>query len=101
VKSAQVTVTLVDGGTLQVRTVMRDQINYETTAKRQKPPWGTVSTDPGRWESFVTWTALRRTGQIDKPYEAFIDDIADIDFDFEEVPPTNGASGVGSSPSSP
>lgn len=96
-KSAQVTTTLTDGTVLTVRTVMRDIINFENTAKRQKPPWGGINENPGRWESFVTWSALKRTGQVDKPYEAFVDEIADIEFDFDDVIPTSPASGDGSS----
>lgn len=93
-KSAAVTITLVDGGVLNVRTILMDQVNYEMTGKRQKPPWGGISDNPGIWESFVAWSALKRTGQVDKKYEEFRAEIADIDFDFDEVPPTNGATGA-------
>jgi len=93
-KSAQVTVTLIDGDVLTVRTVLRDQIRYEDTAKRQKPPWGGVADNPGKWEGFVSWAALKRTGQVDSTYEAYCDTVADIEFDFDaEVLPTSRANG--------
>jgi hypothetical protein len=101
-KSAQVTVVLMDGRELVGRTSMRDVIAYETTSKKQKPPWGGISESPGRWESFVTWSMLRRTGQIgDQGYEAFVDDVDSIEFEFEDVDPTSGANGATPSPTSP
>jgi hypothetical protein len=94
VKSAQVTVELLDGTTLSARTIMRDYVAYETTSKKQKPPWGGISDSPSRFESFVAWSALRREGKVDQPYEGFLDNVAQMDFDFDEdAIPTNGASG--------
>jgi hypothetical protein len=101
VKAANITAELVDGRHLKARTVMRDIIAYETTAKKQRPPWGGISENPGRWETFVSWSALRRTGQFEGNYEAFLDEVVEIDFDFDEVVPTNGASSDISSPTSP
>ena len=92
-KSAMVTVEVESGDVLTVRSMVRDIIAYETTAKRQKPPWGGVAENPARWESFVAWSALRRTGQIDEPYEAFANRIVQIEFEFDEVPPTSEANG--------
>jgi hypothetical protein len=92
VKSAEITAAMTDGRELTVRTVMRDIIAYENTAKRQKPPWGGISDNPARWESFVTWSALRRTGQFDDTYDHFLDEVVSIDFEFDEVNPTNEVS---------
>lgn len=93
-KSAKITVELMDGRTLTGRMVMRDVSRYEDVAKKQKPPWGTVSENPARWESFVSWAALTRAGAWDGTYEAYVDEVAAIDFDFEDIRPTNGASSV-------
>ena len=96
-KSATITASMTDGRTLTARTVMRDMISYEMTAKKQRPPWGSISENPARWESFVTWSALKRLGQVDIPYEQFLDEVSEIEFDFDDVVPTSPASSDGSS----
>jgi hypothetical protein len=95
VKSAQVTVEFMDGSKETARSVMRDYLAFETTGKRQKPPWGTISESPTRFESFVAWSALRREGRIDEPYEGFLDRVVQIDFEFDEdIVPTSEVTGA-------
>jgi len=94
-KSAQITVELVDGQQITARTVMRDMNRYEDVAKKQKPPWGTISESPAKWESFVSWSAVTREGKWEGTLEQWIDAVASIEFEFDEVRPTNGASLAG------
>lgn len=91
-KSATLTVEMVDGTTLSGRTIMPDMLRYEETAKRQKPPWGGISDNPAVWEAFVSWAALTREGKWSGTFEEWKQSVASIDFEFEDVRPTNGAS---------
>lgn len=88
-KRLNVHAEMVDGRVLETRTSMKDYILFETTAKRQKPPWGGIAENPSRWEAFVSWAALRRTGQFSGGFETFLDetDIVDASTD-EPVEPT-------------
>jgi hypothetical protein len=81
---------MADGRVLEAKTVMKDYLLFETTAKRQKPPWGGISDNPSRWEAFVSWAALRRTGQYSAGFETFTDEADIVDASAEEpVDPTN------------
>lgn len=94
-KKLNVRVEMVDGRELTCQSALRDYVRYEETAKRQKPPWGGISDNPSRWEGFIAWSALKRTGQYDGTWESFLDDAAIVDANAEEpVEPTSPASGV-------
>lgn len=81
---------MVDGRVLETTTSLRDYVLYETTAKRQRPPWGGISDNPSRWEAFVSWAALRRTGQYAEGFETFLDAAEIVDASSEDpVEPTN------------
>jgi len=97
VKRLNVIVELNDGTELKARTAMADYLRYEETAKRQKPPWGSVGDSPSHWEAFVSWSALKRTGQYDGGWEQFKLDAVAVDATPEEVDPTTGEAGDGSS----
>lgn len=80
---------MTDGRVLEATTALKDYLLYETTAKRQKPPWGGISESPSRWEAFITWAALRRTGQYTGSFDAFQDEAEIVDANTEEtVDPT-------------
>jgi len=97
VKRLDVHVELFDGRVLETKTSLADYVLYETTAKRQKPPWGGVSESPSRWEAFVSWAALRRTGQYAGSFDAFLTEADLVDASTEEpVEPTPGTTGEGS-----
>jgi hypothetical protein len=97
VKRLNVHAEMVDGRVLEARTALKDYLLYETTAKRQKPPWGGISDNPSRWEAFVTWAALRRTGQFPGSFESFTDEAEIVDANAEEeVDPTTEDPGVDS-----
>ena len=95
-KRLNVIVELNDGTELKTRTAMADYLRYEETAKRQKPPWGSVGDSPSHWEAFVSWSALKRTGQYDGSWEQFKLDAALVDATPEEVDPTTAGAGDGS-----
>jgi len=96
VKRLNVRAEMVDGRTLETTTSLRDYVLYETTAKRQKPPWGGIGDNPSRWEAFVSWAALRRTGQYSDTFEAFLDAAEIVDASAEEpVEPTTPDLGDG------
>ena len=81
---------MFDGRVLEAKTALRDYISFETTAKRQKPPWGGIQENPTRWEAFVTWAALRRTGQFPGTFESFLDEVEVVEADSEvEMDPMN------------
>jgi len=92
-KRLNVRVEMNDGRELTTKTSLKDYVSFETTAKRQKPPWGGISDNPSRWEAFVSWSALRRTGQYDGTWEQFLDDAAIVDASADEVEPTQPAVG--------
>lgn len=86
---------MTDGRVLETTTALKDYVLYETTAKRQKPPWGGISDNPSRWEAFVSWAALRRTGQYSPGFETFLDEAEIVDASTEEpVEPTTPDPGV-------
>lgn len=89
---------MANGEVLETTTSLRDYVLYETTAKRQRPPWGAISDNPSRWEAFVSWAALRRTGQYAGGFETFLDEAEIVDCSQDEqVDPTNEEAGDGSS----
>ena len=57
-----VDVVLDDGRTLTVRVLNADLIRWDRTAA--KHGWGAFQTQPFVWLTFVSWSALRREGQI-------------------------------------
>jgi hypothetical protein len=94
VKRLNVRAELVDGRVLETTTSLRDYVLYETTAKRQRPPWGGIGDNPSRWEAFVSWAALRRTGQFADGFETFLDVVDIVDASSEgPVEPTNEVAG--------
>jgi hypothetical protein len=89
-KKLDVHATLFDGTELKATTALKDYILFENTAKRQKPPWGGPGDSPSRWEAFVSWAALRRTGQYSAGFEQFLDEVEVVEANGEEtVDPTN------------
>jgi hypothetical protein len=97
VKRLNVKAEFPGGKILESSTTMKDYILWETTAKRQKPPWGTLTDNPTRWEAFITWAALRRTEQYSAGFETFMDEaeIVEASAPEVEVEPTTGDPGDG------
>lgn len=88
-KRLHATAEMADGSVLKADTTTKDYILYETTGKRQKPPWGGISENPARWEAFISWSAFRRTGQYAGSFDAFLDDVEMVEAAGEtEVDPT-------------
>jgi len=96
-KRLNVRAEMNDGTVLETRTALKDYVLFETTSKRQKPPWGSISENPSLWEAFVSWAALRRTGQYQGGFESFQNDVDLVDATPQaEVDPTNEVAGDGS-----
>ena len=55
-------IELSDGRAFTVQTVTRDYVQYDETAKRQKPAWGNMVENTATWEAFCGWAAAKRTG---------------------------------------
>jgi hypothetical protein len=87
-KKIDFVVEMDDGTTLKVTTKMADYVLYETTAKRQKPPWGGIGDNPSLWETFVSWAALRRTGQFSSSFEAYQKEVGMVSGEAQDVDPT-------------
>ena len=64
---------LDDGRTLEVQALNPDLIRFDRTAA--KHGWPVATAAPFLWLTFLAWSALRRTGEIDKgmTWEEFSD----------------------------
>src|SRR5699024_10927734 len=88
-------VLMVDGTEHRdVRITMADKIAYSETRGRHN--WPKVEEDPFRFLAFVAFAALRRTGKVSGGFNAFVDQLADVDLpddddDLDDVDPTNQA----------
>src|SRR3954465_12704213 len=90
-------VEMLDGRVLEAKTSTADSVLYEAPGRRQKPPWGGVSESPSQWEAFVSWAALRRTGQYADNFDAFLREVDLVDASQEEtVVPTSAEAGADS-----
>ena len=97
-KRLNVRAEMNDGTVLEAKTSLKDYVLFETTSRRQKPPWGSISENPSLWEAFVSWAALRRTGQYSGGFESFQNDVDLVDATQDEpVEPTNEGLGDDSS----
>jgi hypothetical protein len=86
------TVVLDDGETHEVLTTLRDQLRYENAARAEK--WGPMGENLVRFEAFVAWSALQRTGVLNgEKFDEFVDRVAQIDSDAVPVRPTTPAAG--------
>jgi hypothetical protein len=80
---------MFDGRVLEAKTAVRDYILFENTGRRQKPPWGGITENPTRWEAFVSWAALRRTGLYQAGFDTFLDEVEVVEAEAEQdVDPT-------------
>jgi hypothetical protein len=63
---------MADGRVLDSTALLPDFMLFEKTAK--KHGWKAApSENPVLWEAFLAWASLRRTGQYEGTWEAFID----------------------------
>jgi hypothetical protein len=63
---------------ITVRVRNSDLILWDDTAAKH-PGWKGPDVAPWRWSSFVTWSALRRVGEIGtEPFEAFADRVVEV-----------------------
>ena len=93
-KRLSVHVEMQDGRAFDAKTSTADYVLYETTGRRQKPPWGGISESPSQWEAFVSWAALRRTGQFSGSFDAFMREVDLVDAGADEtVDPTSAGPG--------
>lgn len=60
------------------RVIFADKMRTEKSCRANG--WG-IGRDEFRTQSLMTWAALNRTGAVTEGYEAFLDQLVDIDFD--------------------
>lgn len=65
----RVTALMADGSSLSVQVVNADYLNWDRTAAKHN--WASMSKIPFTWLTFVTWAALRRTGQVESSWDDF------------------------------
>jgi|SRR6476660_4208233 hypothetical protein len=89
-KRSTIDIELADGRRFTVQTSTRDYVQYDQTAKRQKPPWGPMTENIALWEAFCGWAAAKRTGEYAGSWESFLDDAVSVDTrpPGEDVDPT-------------
>lgn len=77
--SFAMTVVLMSGETLDVRTSLVDQLAYEDAARRGK--WGPMADNLLRFETHVAWSACKRGKLIpaETTYVQFADTVEQID----------------------
>ena len=90
-------VTMTNGDEWEVQTVTGDFVAYDDTAKRQRPPWGSMSENIARWEAFLGWRASKRQGLYGKSWEEFLDDCANVDGEPVDLDPTQRGLGADTS----
>jgi hypothetical protein len=88
VKRLTINVEMDDGRTWQVRATTADYIRYDTTARKQRPPWGAMGDNLALWEAFVAWSASRREGQYQGSWDDWLDHNIVCDGQSEDVDPT-------------
>lgn len=86
-------VEFTDGREIDIDTTTRDYVNYENTARKHK--WGPMGDNPAIWEAFAAWSALKRTGQFDGTWEAFLDAAVNVEGTPFDVDPSRSAVGDG------
>jgi len=89
-KRSTIEIELADGRKFTVQTSTRDYVQYDQTAKRQKPPWGPMTENIALWEAFTGWAAAKRAGEYAGSWEQFLDDAVSVDTQppGEDVDPT-------------
>lgn len=93
-KQMTVSALMVDGTEhTDVPVTMRDKLNYSDTRGRHK--WPPVEEDPFRFMAYLAFSALRRTGKVSGGFDAFVDQLVDVDSpdedDLTDVDPTTPA----------
>lgn len=80
------TVELLDGTVLEVRTSLRDATKWEATSRKHK--WGPIGENLALWEAFLAWSALDRAGTWSGTFDQFLDAVAQVTSAVVPVPPT-------------
>jgi hypothetical protein len=81
---------MADGSVLTVQVLNPDYLNWDRTAAKHN--WASMSKIPFTWLTFVTWSALRRTGQVSSSWDDFSErDCIQVTNTTGESNGTNGA----------
>lgn len=93
-----------DPDPIRVQVENPDLIRYDDVRARNK--WPAMTDDPWRWQTFITWAAMKRLGHLDgMTYDDWQADVRAVDV-IEEQPgdvvrPTQVVAAAGSSAKSP
>jgi hypothetical protein len=68
-QTPHVTALMADGSVLSVQVLNPDYLNWDRTAAKHN--WASMQKIPFTWLTFVTWSALRRTGQVESTWDQF------------------------------
>lgn len=68
-QTPHVTALMADGSVLAVQVLNPDYLNWDRTAAKHN--WASMQKIPFTWLTFVTWSALRRTGQVESSWDQF------------------------------
>lgn len=95
---------LSDPDPIRIQVENPDLIRYDDTRGRHK--WPPMQEDTWRWQTFITWAAMKRLGHLDGiTFEEWQADVRAVDL-IEETPgdvarPTQPVAAAGSSAKSP
>lgn len=91
VSTARFRITPLTGDPYVVRCRQADFIAWDKTAPRMQ--WGSSRDVPFLFSSFLAWSAARREGRFAGTFDAFCDEVADLDpvrddTEADVIPPT-------------
>lgn len=88
-------------GPIIVQADNRDLLAFERTRLKQRPIWPKMEDSPFQWLTFISWSAAKRQGLIDIPYqewESEVIDCAALDPDDERADELGGPTVPGPEP---
>jgi hypothetical protein len=88
VKRLTINVEMNNGDMWTVKATTADYIRYDTTARKQRPPWGSMGENLALWEAFIGWSASQRIGKYQGSWDDFQRDNAVCDGQADDVDPT-------------
>ena len=85
--ATMIRIEYTDGTSETVRPTMRAMCMAEEHAIKEK--WGSVNDSPIRINLYMAYVALRISGKLDTPFDAWLDRVASTDVTEEETSETN------------
>ena len=85
--ATMIRIEYMDGTSETVRPTMRAMCMAEEHAIKEK--WGSVNDSPIRVNLYMAYAALRLSGKLSEPFDAWLDRVASTDVTEEEADETN------------